>query len=237
MKSKLLIVVFTAILLYSAAVAPLTSYCQEQTPEPTFWPPPIPTPPIMTPTPTPKSTPTPTPKPTPTPTPTQEPEETPWAYTPTPKPKRGTVPGFPVFEAALIGGAVVAGVGVSAFLVVKKKRVSEKSLRRLSSREFQDWVLKRLDGKSASSKDSALGIDGFTMGGQPVMIKQSDDVGMTVIDSFASALARNKAQNGVIVAFSFGSDAIRGKVRAKMNYRLEIEMLTVNELIFSKRAL
>jgi hypothetical protein len=202
------------------------------TPTPTPTPTSTPTP---TPTPTPMPTPTPTSTPTPTPIPTQGPEETPWSFTPTPK--RGNVPNFPVYEGAVIGVAVVAGVGISSFVVVKKRRVSEKSLRRLSSREFQDWVLKRLDGKSASSKDSALGIDGFTMGGQPVMIKQSDGIGMSVIESFASALARNKAPNGVIVAFSFGSDAIRGKVRAKMNYRLEIQMLTVDELIYSKRAL
>ena len=81
-----------------------------------------------------------------------------------------------------------------------------------------------------------MGIDGFTMGGQPVLIKQSDGIGMSVIESFASALARNKVREGVIVAFSFGSDAIRGKVRAKMNYGLELQMLTVDELIYSKRA-
>jgi hypothetical protein len=135
-----------------------------------------------------------------------------------------------------LGGAVVAGVGISAFVVVKKRRVNERSLRRLSSSEFQTWVLKRLDGKSSSSRDSAMGIDGFTTGGQPVSIKQSDDVGMRVIESFASALARNRVREGIIVAFSFGSDAIRGKVRAKTNYGLEIQMLTVNELIYNQRA-
>jgi hypothetical protein len=81
-----------------------------------------------------------------------------------------------------------------------------------------------------------MGIDGFTKGGQPVSIKQSDDVGLTVVESFASALAKNQAREGVIVAFSFGSDAIRGKVRAKMNYGRDLQMLTVNELIFNKGA-
>ena len=132
---------------------------------------------------------------------------------------------------------VVAGVGVGAFLVLRKRRVSEQSLRRCSAHEFNDWVLARLDGKAPSSRDTAMGIDGYTGGGQPVHIKQSDDVGMPVIDSFAASLARNRARNGVIVAYSFGSDAVRGKVRAQMNYKLQIEMLTIKDLIDSKRTL
>jgi hypothetical protein len=60
---------------------------------------------------------------------------------------------------------------------------------------------------------------------------------MTMIDSFAAALARNKARNGVIVAYSFGGDAVSGKIRAQMNYKLQIEMLTIKELLESKRTL
>jgi hypothetical protein len=82
-----------------------------------------------------------------------------------------------------------------------------------------------------------MGIDGYTGRGQPVQIKQSDDVGMIMIESFAAALARNKARNGVIVGYSFGSDAVRGKIRVQMNYKLQIEMLTIKELIESKRTL
>jgi hypothetical protein len=138
---------------------------------------------------------------------------------------------------AVVGAVAVAGGGAGAFMVLKKRRVSEQSLRRISSREFNDWVLARLDGKAPSSRDTAMGIDGYTAGGKPVLIKQADSIGLTVVDSFASALARNRARNGVIVAFSFGSDAIRGKVRAKMNYGTDIEMLTVSELIYNKRVL
>jgi hypothetical protein len=221
MKSKILIVVFIAILFFSTQILPLISYCQ---------------PPKPPPTPTPDPNATPTPAPTPTPTPTLEPETPePWT-TPrvTPKPKDEDAPSFPFIE-ALLGVVVVAGGGISAFVFVKKRKVNEKSLKRLSSSEFQDWVLKKLNGKSSSSQDSAMGIDGFTTGGQPVSIKQSDSVGMSAIESFSSALARNRAREGIIVAFSFGSDAMRGKVRAKMNYGLEIQMLTVDELIDNRK--
>jgi hypothetical protein len=138
---------------------------------------------------------------------------------------------------AAVAVIVVVGVVVGAFLVLKKRRVSEQRLRRFSSSEFNNWVLARLDGKAPSSKDTAMGIDGYTGGGRPVQIKRSDDVGMIMIDSFAAALARNKARNGVIVGYSFSSDAVRGKIRAQMNYKLQIEMLTIKELIESKRTL
>ena len=138
---------------------------------------------------------------------------------------------------AVVAVVVVAGVGIGAFMVLRKRRVNEKSLRRRSAKEFNDWVLARLEGKPATSRDTAMGIDGYTFGGHPVLIKQSDDIGMPVIDSFAASLARNRARNGVIVGFSFGSDAVRGKVRAKVNYKLDIEMLTIKDLIYSKRRL
>ena len=134
-----------------------------------------------------------------------------------------------------VGVVIIAGAGGTTFFLMKSRRVNEKSLRRLSSGEFNDWVLGKLNGQAPTARDTAMGIDGYTSGGEPVLIKQTDDVGMNIIDSFAVTLARNRSRGGMIVAFSFGNDAIRGKVRAKMNYRLEIELLTVKELIDGNR--
>jgi hypothetical protein len=134
--------------------------------------------------------------------------------------------------AAGAGAAVlIAGVGVGLFFLLKKRRVSEKSLRRLSTNEFQEWVLKRLDGKPATAKDIAMGIDGFSRLNEPISIKQSDSISITAVDSFAASLAKTRARGGIIVAFGFSDDAIRGKVRARTNYRLDIQMMTVGELI------
>jgi len=130
-----------------------------------------------------------------------------------------------------IGVVAVAGVAIAAFVVVKKRKVSEKNLRKLQAPELQNYVLKKLVGKSSSTRDSRLGIDGYTIEGQPISIKQSDGVDRNVIESFAAAMGRSKAKNGIIVAFSFGDDAFRGKVRAKLNYGLEIQMVTVKDLI------
>jgi hypothetical protein len=135
----------------------------------------------------------------------------------------------------IAGGAgaavLIAGIGVGSFFLLKKRRVSERSLQRLSTNDFQAWVLKRLDGKPASTKDITMGIDGFSRLNEPITIKQSDSVSITAVDSFAASLAKTRARGGIIVAFGFSDDAIRGKVRARTNYRLDIQMMTVRELI------
>jgi hypothetical protein len=39
----------------------------------------------------------------------------------------------------------------------------------------------------------------------------------------------------MIVAYSFGNDAYTAKVKAKLNYGLEIQMVTVKDLIESRK--
>lgn len=136
---------------------------------------------------------------------------------------------------AALGVAVVAGVAITTVVVVKKRKVSEKGLRKLPPQEFQNWVLKKLAGKPPSLRDSRIGIDGYTMEGQPISIKQSDGIGRDVIEKFASAMGQSRAKNGIIVAYSFGKDAYTGTVKAKLNYGLEIQMLTVKDLIESRK--
>ena len=136
---------------------------------------------------------------------------------------------------AALGAAVVAGGALTTVVVVKKRKVSEKGLRKLPPQEFQNWVLKKLAGKPPSLRDSRIGIDGYTMEGQPISIKQSDGIGRDVIEKFASAMGQSRAKNGIIVAYSFGNDAYTGTVKAKLNYGLEIQMVTVKDLIESRK--
>lgn len=139
---------------------------------------------------------------------------------------------------SLVIGAVAVGVAAAVLLsivvVVRRKRVTEESLRRLPSSEFQNWVLQRLSGRVASQKDSSMGIYGYTVEGYPFQAKQSEAVGRNEVDSFASAIGRSKARTGVIVAFSFGKGTFEGVVRARLNYGFEIKIVTVKELIESK---
>jgi len=112
--------------------------------------------------------------------------------------------------------------------------VTEESLRRLTSFEFQAWVVKKMGANSASQRGTYLGVDAFSAEGYPVQIRQEDDVGKRSIDSFAVAVSRNKAKNGSIVAFSFGNDAYEGVMRARLNYRLEIKTVTIKELLANR---
>jgi hypothetical protein len=137
-----------------------------------------------------------------------------------------------------IGGAMygvtavaVAGVAIGAFVVVKRRGVKEADLRKLTSSEFQSWVLKKMSGKSSSQSEAHMGIDGYTIDGNPILIRQTDDIDRNVIEKFAAAMGRRNAKNGTIIAFNFGTDAVRGRVRAKLNYGREIQMITVRELI------
>jgi hypothetical protein len=127
--------------------------------------------------------------------------------------------------------AIVAGVTIAGFVLMKKRGIKEEDLRKMSLNEFQDWVLKRINGKSASQSDVRMGINGYTLEGQPLLIRQKDGIDRNAIEKFAAAMARRNAKSGTAVAFSFGTDAIRGKVRAKMSYGFEIQMVTVRELI------
>jgi hypothetical protein len=145
-----------------------------------------------------------------------------------------TATSFPLVEGAAVAVGVVAAVTMAAIVVVKRKRVSEEALRKLTPSEFQNWVVQKISGKVASQEDSRVGIDGYTAEGYPIQIKQSDDVGGNVIDNFASAMGRRKARNGIMVAFSFGKGVYEGVARAKIHYRLEIKTVTVKELIESR---
>ncbi len=128
----------------------------------------------------------------------------------------------------IIGIIAVAGVaaGVSAFFVAKK-RVNEKSLKKFSSTNFENWVIRRFNGKSS---DPSSGLNGFTEGGQPLLIKQSDHVSLPEVQDFVKLLENAKAQKGAIVAFNFDNDTIEGRVAA-MDNGIELQLLRVNELL------
>jgi hypothetical protein len=140
---------------------------------------------------------------------------------------------FLVVGGAVGGVAAAAAVATAAVVVVRRKRVSEENLRKISTTEFQSWVVQRLSGKASSPKDSYRGIDGFTGEGYPIQAKQSGDVGRNDIERFVTAMGQSKAKKGIIVAFSFANDAYMGKVRAKVHYNREIELVRVKELIES----
>jgi DNA modification methylase len=109
--------------------------------------------------------------------------------------------------------------------------LNEEELRKLPPFEFQNWVIRRLFGRVSSRKSSDMGIDGYTFEGDPVQVKQSEDIGRNVVDNFETALRRAGKNAGVIVAFSFGKGANEEIARAQLEEMLHIKALTITELL------
>jgi DNA modification methylase len=109
--------------------------------------------------------------------------------------------------------------------------MNEEDLHKLEHFEFQNWVIQRLHGRVSSKKSSDMGIDGYTFEGYPVQVKQSDDIGRNVIDNFETAMRRIGAENGIIVAYSFGRGSYEEVARAKIHDSFNIRLMTVKQLI------
>lgn len=111
-------------------------------------------------------------------------------------------------------------------------------VKKLSPFEFQNWVVvDKFFGIMSPKKSNDSGIDGYTspvMGGYPIQVKQSENVGREVVDKFETAMRRAKKKKGYIVAFSFGKGAYEEAARAKNEEGLEIILKTVDELLQGK---
>lgn len=110
--------------------------------------------------------------------------------------------------------------------------VTEEQLRGLKPFEFQNWVIQRMNGTHSPRKSGDMGIDGFTFfTHEPIQVKQSSRVGRNVVDNFETAVERNKSTAGVVVAFSFTRGAYEEAARAKAVKKLDIQLMTVDELL------
>lgn len=150
---------------------------------------------------------------------------------PTPSPEAQTGGIDPLFIGVIVAVVVVIAA-VAAFLVIKKKSVSEKSLRKASNRAFEEWVIKKFNGKPG---DPAAGVNAFTEGGQPLLIVQSDNVGLSEVKDFVKVLAKGRAAKGAVVAFNYEKDTIEAKIDA-MDNEIELQLLQVRELLNKRYA-
>jgi hypothetical protein len=140
---------------------------------------------------------------------------------------------FATVGIAVIGFAAIAAFSLTGVIMFRKTRLSEQKVRRFTSFEYQDWIMKRIGGHTGSVLDSRKGIDGFTGSNVPVMIKQSDSVGKLQVQNFMNSIIQQKTRSGIIVAFGFDNEAQTATSRAKMN-RIDIKLVTVKELIEHK---
>jgi hypothetical protein len=131
--------------------------------------------------------------------------------------------------------AVVAATGAGV-VVLRKRRLTETKIRTFTESEFQRWVLGRLRGAGASVLDSRKGIDGFTGDGSAVAAKPSDDVSKIQSDGFLNSLMQIKSRQGIFVAFSFSKEASAAVIRGRINYHIDVKLVTVKELLANKEA-
>jgi hypothetical protein len=152
------------------------------------------------------------------------------SVTPTDGVQQATGPDF------LLIGAIVAVIAVVIVVVVlffvKRKTVNEKSLQKATSPAFTEWVIKKFNGKPS---DPSTGVSGLTGGGQPLLILQSDHVGLADVEAFVDVLIKGKAMKGAIVAFNFDADTLDGKVKA-MDNEIDLQMLRVSEMLNKRYA-
>lgn len=109
------------------------------------------------------------------------------------------------------------------------------SLRKLNHFEFQNWVIQQFYGVGSPRKTGDMGIDGYTfLTRDPIQVKQSERVGRNVVDNFETAVRRDRSSTGWIVAFSFTRGAYEEAARARWHDKLDIKLVTVDELLKPK---
>lgn len=130
---------------------------------------------------------------------------------------------------------------------------TEADLAKMPPFEFQNWACLALGGFSNAVKSGDFGIDGrvypadvpkkaqgretgkqgtlFGEAWYPIQVKQKAKAGRPDIDSFETALRRDKRTRGYFIAFDFSRDAHQEIKRANRDDGLDIRPITVAELL------
>jgi len=121
-------------------------------------------------------------------------------------------------------------LGVSDVTIVGAPKTIEE-LKALEPFQFQGWVIERISGVPSRRRSGDMGIDGYTfLTGEPVQVKQSEQVGRDVVDKFETAIRRKHKTAGYIVAFSFTRSAHEEAARARLEDGLDIKLVEIKEL-------
>ncbi len=129
---------------------------------------------------------------------------------------------------------------------------TEEQLRRMPPFEFQNWAVLALGGIPNRVKVGDLGIDGWLYPAEherpaerkrdmfegnyyPIQVKQKDKVGRPDIDSFETAMRRDRRLRGYFVGFGFSEDAVKEIRRVAREEGLDIRPVTVKQLLEYER--
>jgi len=122
------------------------------------------------------------------------------------------------------------GVKITTNDIIGLPRTVEE-LKSIEPFEFQNWVCRKLGFVCSRTKSGDMGIDGKSIDGRVLQVKQSERVGRNVVDYFETAMRRAGKTRGVIVAFSFTRSAYEEVARAMNEEGLEIELKKVEDLL------
>lgn len=115
---------------------------------------------------------------------------------------------------------------------------SEADLKALKPFEFQNWVMQQTSATASPRKSGDMGIDGLSfMYHDPIQVKQSEKVGRNVVDNFETAVERSGKDTGYIIAFSFTRGAREEAARAKAAGKVNVVLITVEELLLATNAM
>jgi hypothetical protein len=108
--------------------------------------------------------------------------------------------------------------------------------------KFETWIIQQYGGIPHNKKGGDKGVDGKTASGEPIQVKQSNNVGVNVVKNFYLSakhyhkilFEKNvsaKKPVGYIIAFSFGKGAFEEVARIKNSEDVIIQLVRVDEIV------
>lgn len=108
--------------------------------------------------------------------------------------------------------------------------------------KFESWIVQQFGGVPNVKQRGDLGLDGRTSDGTPIQVKQSEGIGRNVIDNLKSAAERydrTRYQAAIesgkpvayLIAFSFGKGALQEVARLRLENRIDIKLVRVDEIV------
>ena len=121
-------------------------------------------------------------------------------------------------------------VGATDIRIIGAPKTIEE-LKALEPFQFQNWVIDHIGGVPSPKKSGDMGIDGYTfMARDPIQIKQSEGIGRNIVDNFETAIRREHKNTGYIIAFSFARSTYEEAARAKLEDKLDIKLVKIDEI-------
>lgn len=137
-------------------------------------------------------------------------------------------------------------VRISEHDIINLPRTAEE-LRIMDPFEFQNWVVKQLDGKINPKSRCDGGIDGWTYKtdewgmrhkqiglNEPIQVKRSNGIGFPEIQKFIGAMqtdTKTDGMRGIFVAFSFVKTVVGKLKNLKNETGISVRILTVEDLL------